>query len=138
MKKIKKVAIAIAIASAALVAGSLSGFLIANAVAPAQTVDYGSVNAVEKFPVNDSGQTYGFVDQGLHSDPSARAQLLAVTTDDGKDGWAYAIELLPAAYAQTPEEAEKLSTDDPYEVAVYELDGRTFIGFHTVNRLPEK
>lgn len=139
MKKIIRASAAIGVAAAALVAGSLTGLGIATAVnsaAPPQEVQH-SVNAVDAFPTNDFGQTYGFVDQGLLSDSDARAQLVAVTTDQGKDGWAYWAQLMPPLTADSAEEAQALSTDQPYQVAVYELDGRTPIGFHTVNRAPE-
>ncbi len=93
-----------------------------------------SVGAVDEFPVTDGGLSYGYVDQGLRTDPSARADLVAVTTDAGQEGWAYFAELMPAHVATTPEEARRLSTDEPYAVAVYELDGQTLIGYQTVNR----
>lgn len=141
MKKTARVAILLGVCSAAVVGGSLAGLAIASAIPPTEPrveEGPGSVHPVAEFPVNESGQTYGYVDQGLLSDPSARAQLVAVTTDEGVDGWAYFAELMPAAMATTPEEAEALSTGEPYKVAVYELDGRTLIGFQTVNRQLEQ
>lgn len=93
-----------------------------------------SINPVDAFPLTESGQTYGFVDQGLTKDPNARAELVLVTTDDGVEGWAYFRELQPAVFAKTTEEAVRLSTDAPYAVAVYKEDGKTLVGYQTVNR----
>jgi hypothetical protein len=141
MKKLAKVALVLAVSSGAIVGGSLAGFSIAVANSPAPPVqvqgDDGSLRPVEKFSVNESGQTYGLVDQGLLSDSSVRPQLVLVTTDEGVEGYAYYAELFPAAMAKSTTEAKQLSTDQPYEVPVYDVDGRTFIGIHTVNRLPE-
>lgn len=142
MKKLAKVAIVLAVSSGAIVGGSLAGFTIAVATSPAPVAQpqggAESVRAVEKFPVNESGQSYGLVDQGLLSDSSVRPQLVLVTTDEGVDGYAYYAELFPAAVARSQNEAKALSTDEPYEVPVYEVDGKTLIGMHTVNRPPEK
>lgn len=140
MKKLAKVALALSVSSAAIVGGSIAGYTIAVATTPtpAPVIADGSVHPVEKFPVNASGQTYGFIDQGLISDPSIRPQLVAVSTDEGKDGYAYYVELFPSSTAKSPADAKALSTDQPYPVPVYEVDGKTVIGVHTVNRLPEK
>lgn len=140
MKKLTRLTLVLAISSGAIVGGSLAGFGLAMATAPtapAQTGE-GGIQSVEKFPVNDSGQTYGLIDQGLLSDGSVRPQLVLVTTDTGEEGYAYYVELFPAVAAKSPADAERLSTDQPYEVPVYKVDGSTFIGFHTVNRPPEK
>lgn len=65
---------------AAMLAGLL-GVALAGALIPHQEIYDESINAVERFPTNQSGQTYGLIDQGLKGDHSARAQLVAVSTD---------------------------------------------------------
>ena len=141
MKRFAKVAAILAVSSGAIVGGSVAGFTLAVANSPAPVLeiqgDDGSLRPVEKFPVNESGQTYGLVDQGLLSNSSVRPQLVLVTTDEGVDGYAYYTELFPTVLAKSPAEAKGLSTDQPYEVPVYQVDGRTLVGMHTVNRLPE-
>lgn len=135
MKKLTKAAAALALSAAAIVGCSTAGFFVAMASAPTvspKAPDVGSPYAVDHYPVNAQGQTYGMIDQGLAGDPEARAELIAVTTDDGKEGYAYGQDLF-APVPSGPDEAATLS-DEPYEVPVYELDGRTLIGVHTVNR----
>lgn len=138
MKKITRISLIGGGAAIALVAGASSGMAIAAATQPTEAAIFEtSVNGVESFKTNANGQTYGWVDQGLLDDPSARATLVGVVTDDGKEGWAYTSELMPWLDAKTPEEAASLTTDQPYAVAVYALDGKTLLGYHTVNRPPE-
>lgn len=136
MRKSIKVLGMAAAASAALVVGSFTGVAIASAVSP--TTEQMGVTLLNEFRVTDQGLTYGFVDQGLAEDPGARADLVAVTTDDGKDGWAYSAEYMPWNFVEKPDEAAKSSTNQPYTVPVYELDGKSLIGYQTVNRPAEK
>lgn len=139
LKKARRILLAVAIGMAALTAGVGVGTVAATALASSTTPsDAESVNAVDAFPTNKFGQTYGYVDQGLTSDAAARAELVFVTTDGGKDGWAYSADLLPGAFAKTFEDAVRESKTEPFEVSVYELDGRTLIGSTTVNRPPER
>lgn len=135
MMEIKKVVLASTILAATILGGSVTGVAIASSMLPPPVQsEAGAVASVESFAVNDSGLTYGFVNQGLVSDTAARADLVMVTTDEGADGWAYSSELMPWIHAKTPQEAEALTTDRPYRVAVYQLDGKTLIGYQTVNR----
>lgn len=133
----KKVVIVSSLLAAAVVGGSVSGVAVASATfAPPAHDQAGQVLDVESFAMADSGLTYGFVDQGLTSDPAARPDLVLVTTDEGIEGWAYSDELMPWLGVKTPEEAKALDGDVPYAVPVYELDGETLLGFQTVNRPP--
>lgn len=142
MTTFKKLALA-GVASAAVVIGGLGGLAVASAVStpppptPLTEAEL-SWNPVAKVPDNGAGLTYGFIDQGLLTDASARADLVFVSTDDGKDGYAYMAELLPGYDAKTPEEAAQYVNTEPYQVPVYELDGKTLIGYQTVNRPAER
>lgn len=140
MSKGMKFAATLAIAACAITAGTFGGMAISNAVItpPAPlTHENQSIHPVDKYPTNEAGQTYGFIDQGLISDDQQRPQLVMVTTDDGEDGFAYYLELFPNAGVESPLEAEASNHPESYSVPVYEVDGKTQIGFHTLNRPPE-
>jgi len=140
MNRLSKVFVGITVSTAAVVAGTLAGYAIAGAVPPPEpelkvlSEAELSVSPVDRFPVNAAGQTLGLVDQGLLTDHTARAELILVTTDDGQDGYAYYDELLPGLNVSGEGNAGPASRGEPYEVAVYEIDGTTVIGYQTVNR----
>ena len=142
MKKMNKLFVGLTVSTTAIVAGTLSGFAIAAAVPAPVTPQTEavlseadlSVLPVDKFPTNDAGKTYGLVDQGLVTDHTIRAELLFVTTDEGRDGYAYHDDLLPGFTQESVPGSGADDRGEPYEVAVYELDGVTMIGYHTVNR----
>lgn len=140
MEKTARKALILTITAAAICGGAVAGMGISYALTPSPAAIKAAeeTDSVEKFSVNENGQTYGLINQGLYSDPEARPQLIFVTTDEGKDGYSYYYELFPNANVDSPEEAEASSTDKPYEVPVFKVDGKTVIGFHTVNRTPEK
>jgi hypothetical protein len=120
-------------ATVLMVGGWLTGVSVAGAsssISPS-----GGPSPVAAFGKTAEGTTYGQIDQSLRGDANARPTLVMVTTDDGRNGYAYMRELLPSHFASNPAEASRLSTDQPYKVNVYASNGKTRLGSITVNRL---
>ncbi|MBG6055707.1 hypothetical protein IWX81_002130 [Salinibacterium sp. CAN_S4] len=74
------------------------------------------------YPVNSLGLTYGAIDD------VPRPDLIAVTTDDGVDGYAFALQLL----GRPPTTAAPTRSPGPRSVSVYDLSTETVLGVITV------
>lgn len=83
-------------------------------------------SSIPSYRTNQDGQTLGSINDA--PSPFALPDLIAVQADNGRQGYAYREEICPMP--TTEEEFKKLSTIS--QVIVYESDGVTPVGIHTL------